>query len=263
MKSSNIQTVISTVVEKSFPMVNRISRLSLAVSGKAKKHTKLKDWLSAAGYLHLKSGAGKVQKVFTLLIFSSFIFTNLFAQTQNSDNLYKKPLADVLKDIQTRFKVQIKYSEPQVKDKWVNYADWRFRTDVDKTLANVLTPLDMKVNKEKPGVYKLKEYEYYRWEVQDGWAYLDTLATKYHDKASWEKRKAEIKPELYQALMLSPLPAKPNSRPIITAKRVFDGYSVENIALEILPGVWINGSLYKPLNVKGKIPVVLSPDGHW
>ncbi|RLJ74654.1 hypothetical protein BCL90_2990 [Pedobacter alluvionis] len=207
---------------------------------------------------------GRVLRYFAIL-FIAYIsaVNNLSAQIQNTDNRYKKPLLDVLNEIQTRFKVQIKYSEPQVKDKWVNYAGWRFRADVDETLTNVLTPLDMKVNKEKPGVYKLKEYEYYRWEVQDGWAYLDQLATKYHDRASWEKRKAEIKPELYKALLLSPLPAKPNSKPIVTAKRIFDGYSVENIALEILPGVWINGSLYKPLNFKGKIPVVLSPDGHW
>ncbi len=197
------------------------------------------------------------------LIASLLYVSNLSAQTQNTDNLYKKPLIDVLQDIQTRFKVQIKYSAPQVKDKWVNYADWRFRADVDQTLVNVLTPLDMKVNKEKPGVYKLKEYEYYRWEVRDGWAYLDNLASKYHDKTSWEKRKDSIKPQLYQALQLSPLPEKPNSKAIITSKRVFDGYAVENIALEILPGVWINGSLYKPLNIKGKIPLVLSPDGHW
>ncbi|PWS28812.1 acetylxylan esterase [Pedobacter yonginense] len=197
--------------------------------------------------------------ILSLMVF----FQNGFAQHQNSDDLYKKPLIDVLKEIQNRYKVQIKYTDAQVKDKWVNYAEWRFRTKIDETLTNVLMPLDMKVNKEKPGVYKLKEYEYYRWDVQDGWSYLDALATKYHDQESWEKRKAEIKPELYKALLLSPLPAKPNAKPIITAKRIFDGYSVENIALEILPGVWINGSLYKPLNIKGKIPVVLSPDGHW
>lgn len=203
-------------------------------------------------------------KKFILFIITCFLSLNhLSAQTQNTDQQYRKPLKEVLSDIQSRFKVQIKYSEPQVKDKWVNYAEWRFRSDADQTLTNVLAPLDMKVNKEKPGVYKLKEYEYYRWEVEDGWAYLDQLATKYTDKASWEKRKDSIKPQLFQALQLSPLPAKPNSKPIITKKRIFDGYSVENIALEILPGVWINGSLYKPLKIKGKIPVVLSPDGHW
>lgn len=187
---------------------------------------------------------------------------NLNAQ-QNTDNLYRKPLVDVLKEIEKRFNVQIKYSHPQVKDKWVNYAFWRFRTTIDETLTNVLMPLDMKVNKEKDKVYKLKEYEYYRWEVKDGWAFLDQLATRYTDQTSWENRKALLKPALYEALQLSPLPTKPASKPIITAKRIFDGYTVENIALEILPGVYINGSLYKPLKFKGKIPLVLSPDGHW
>jgi len=189
--------------------------------------------------------------------------SNLHAQSQNSDSQYKKPLAEVLKAVETRFQLKIKYTDAQVRDRWVNYADWRFRANADETLANILTPLDLKVNKEKPGLYKLKEYEYYRWEVADGWAYLDTLALQYHDQASWEKRKAQIRPELYKALLLDPLPAKPLSVPVVTAKRVMDGYTVENIAIEILPGVWINGSLYKPLNIKGKVPVVLSPDGHW
>ncbi len=182
---------------------------------------------------------------------------------QNTDNLYRKPLVEVIKEIEKRFGVQIKYSEPQVKDKWVNYAYWRFRTNVDETLTNVLMPLDMKVNKEKDKVYKLKEYEYHRWEVKDGWAFLDELAKRYTDQASWEARKALLKPALFEALQLSPLPTKPASKPIVTAKRIFDGYTVENIALEILPGVYINGSLYKPLKFKGKIPLILSPDGHW
>lgn len=201
----------------------------------------------------------------TTLLFIALVLVSLngFAQIQNTDSQYKKPLLEVLRDVENRYKVKIKYTDAQVKDKWLNYADWRFRANADETLANMLTPLDMKVNKEKPGLYKLKEYEYYRWEVQDGWAYLDSLALQYHDKTTWEQRKAKLRPELYKALALSPLPAQPQSKPIVTAKRVMDGYTVENIALEILPGVWINGSLYKPLKIKGKIPVVLSPDGHW
>jgi dienelactone hydrolase len=202
---------------------------------------------------------------YVILMFLAGILSapNVSAQLQNTDNQYRKPLLQVLRDVESRFKVKIKYADPQVKDKWVNYADWRFRANADETLANILTPLDMKVNKEKPGLYKLKEYEYYRWEVRDGWAYLDSLASKYHTQASWEKRKAQLRPELYKALLLDPLPARPHVKPIITPKRVMDGYTVENIAIEILPGVWINGSLYKPRTIKGEIPVVLSPDGHW
>jgi len=165
--------------------------------------------------------------------------------------------------IQDKYHVKIKIDDKLVKDKYLNYAEWRFRPDVDSTLNNVLAPFDMKVNKEGPGKYKLKEFEYYRWDVQDGWKELDRIASQYHDKAGFEQRKALLRPQLYQALELSPLPAKPASKPIITPKRVYDGYTVENIAIEILPGVYINGSLYKPLHIKGKIPVVLSPDGHW
>lgn len=197
---------------------------------------------------------------FLLAMFAGF---NGFAQGQNSDSQYKKPLVEVLHAVESRFNVKIKYTDAQVKDKWLNYAGWRFRPNVDETLSNILAPLDLKVNKEKPGLYKLKEYEYYRWEVQDGWDYLDNLATKYHDQASWEQRKAQLRPGLYQALLLDPLPAAPTAKPIVTPKRVMDGYTIENIAIEILPGLWINGSIYKPLKIKGKVPVILSPDGHW
>ncbi|MES2275523.1 MAG: DUF4974 domain-containing protein [Bacteroidota bacterium] len=182
---------------------------------------------------------------------------------QNSDAGYPKPLKDVLTEVMQRYHVKIKIDDKLVKDKTVTYAAWRFRTDVDETLANILSPLNMKVNKESPGNYKLKEYEYYNWPVQDGWKELDRIASQYHDKATFEQRKALLRPQLYQALELSPLPAKPASAPIITPKRVYDGYTVENIAIEILPGLYINGSLYKPSKIKGKIPVVLSPDGHW
>jgi dienelactone hydrolase len=200
-----------------------------------------------------------------ILILSLIIFQaiQVFGQMPNTDNQYRQPLLTVIKQIETRFNVKIKYTDAQVKDRWVNYAGWRFRGTADETLTNVLTPLDLKVNKEKDKVYKLKEYEYHRWDVKEGWAFLDTLANKYHDKQSWEQRKAQIRPALYEALLLSPLPKKPNSKPIITPKRTFDGYTVENIAIEIMPGLYVNGSIYKPLNVKGKIPVVLSPDGHW
>ena len=200
--------------------------------------------------------------IFILIAGFTLLFFEANAQ-ETTDALYKKSLKEVLDEIQDKYHVKIKYTAAQVQDKWVNYAEWRMRPDVDTTLANVLTPLDLKVNKEGPGKYKLKEYEYFRWSVTDGWKELDRIASQYHDKASWEQRKALLKPQLYKALDLSPMPPKLASKPIITPKRVFDGYTVENIAIEILPGLYINGSLYKPLKIKGRIPVILSPDGHW
>lgn len=199
------------------------------------------------------------------LLFSIFFFSlsMMLVKAQNSDDKYPKSLKDVLLQIQERYHVTIKFNDKQVEGKTVDYAQWRFRPNVDETLDNILKPLDMKVNKEKEGVYKLKEYEYYRWQPEEGWAELGRLAIKYQDITSWEKRKAELKPCLLEALKLSPLPPKPNSKPIFTNIRQYDGYTVQNIALEVLPGVYINGSLYRPTKVKGKIPLILSPDGHW
>jgi hypothetical protein len=196
------------------------------------------------------------------LIFYLLVSLQINAQ-QNSDEAYKRPLKEVLGQIEKRYGVKIKYVDSLVQGKWVNYANWRFRQDVETTLDNVLKPLDLKVKKEKDKQYKLSVYEYYRWNVEDGWAEMDRIASQYASKISWEKRKDSLKPALIKALQLSPLPASPGTAAIITAKRIFNGYSVENIAIEILPGVYINGSLYKPLQYKGKIPVILNPDGHW
>lgn len=186
-----------------------------------------------------------------------------FAQNNNSDNQFKKTLKEVLDDIQKKYGVKIKYDEKAVKDKWVSYADWRYRNDVDETLRNVLSIFDMKVKKEQEKVYKLSDFEYYRWLPQEGWAELDRIAAQYNNLHEWEVRKEQLRACIKEQLQLSALPAQPTLKPVLTTVRKFKGYTVQNIALEILPGVWINGSLYKPEKYKGKIPVILNPDGHW
>src|SRR5256885_11958591 len=160
----------------------------------------------------------------------------------NSDEGYRKPLKDVLDEIQSKYDVQIKYADSLVRDKWVLYAEWKMRPDVETTLDNVLKPLEMKVRKEKDKVYRLSNYEYYRWAVEDGWAELDRIASQYHNVQEWEKRKRELKACLMDALELNPLPPAPPAKPTITPVRRFDGYTVQNIAIEILPGLYINGS---------------------
>ena len=188
---------------------------------------------------------------------------NYLPAQENSDEAYRRPLKEVLQEIEKRYSIQVKYADSMVKDKIVPYAEWRFRNSVDVTLDNVLRPFDMKVRKESDKVYRVGYYEYYRWTVEDGWAELDRIASQYHNVAEWEKRKSELRSCIMEALQLSPLPVAPASKPIITPRRSYDGYTVENIAIEILPGLYINGSLYKPSKYKGKIPVILNPDGHW
>jgi len=214
----------------------------------------------------LKGLKHKSQKAINYSFVILCVFVSLWFNTKaqlNTDNQYSKPLKEVLNDIQKKYDVTIKYPDSMVANKRVTYAEWKYRPDVEVTLDNILKPLELKVKREKDKQYKLGAYEYYRWPVEEGWAELDRIASQYKTLEEWEKRKVELKPCIKEALQLTHLPAVPNSKPIITPKRTFDGYTVENIAIEILPGVWVNGSLYKPLKFKGKIPVILNPDGHW
>ena len=75
-------------------------------------------------------------------------YNPLFSQP-SSDNQFAKPLKDVLNDIQKKYGVTIKYADSMVANKKVTYADWKYRSDVEVTLDNVLKPLELKVKKEK------------------------------------------------------------------------------------------------------------------
>lgn len=197
-----------------------------------------------------------------LSVFMCMYYTPTHAQP-NTDNQYAKPLKEVLNDVQKKYGVTIRYADSMVANKKVNYAEWKYRPDVEVTLENILTPFELKVKKDGDKKYKLNVYEYYRWQPLEGWAELDRIAAQYKTVEEWEQRKAALKPCIKEALQLTHLPAAPQAAPIKTPVRKFDGYTVENIAIEILPGLWINGSLYKPAKYKGKIPVILNPDGHW
>lgn len=203
-----------------------------------------------------------VLKILTCFYVGLFAGFNSNAQL-NTETQFTKPLKEVLNDVQKKYGVTIKYADSMVADKKVTYADWKYRADVDVTLDNILKPLELKVKKEGEKKYKLSVYEYYRWDVKDGWAELDRIAAQYKNVEEWEKRKAGLQSCLLEALQLSKLPASPGTAPVKANFRKYDGYTIENMAIEILPGLWVNGSLYKPAKFKGKIPVVLHPQGHW
>lgn len=198
----------------------------------------------------------------TMLFIVCTVLTVL-SKAQTSDEQFKMPLKEVLTDIEHRYGIKMQYTEDMVKDKWVTYARWRYRPDAEATLANVLAPLDMAVNKTGNKRYKLRYFEYHRLTPEEGKARLNYLASLYNNARQWELRRDSLKKCMWEALQLSPLPPAPGARPIIVNKRTMNGYTIENIAFEILPGFYMAGSLYRPLTVKGKIPVVLCPDGHW
>jgi len=205
-----------------------------------------------------------MKKGYYILILCVLSVVCVFAQnTQTADSAYSRPLIDVLRDIENRFDIKVKYDARMVDGKILKYADWRIKPwSAEESLIAVLAPFDYKFVMDN-GKYKIKEFEYARATEEEGKKFLDYLETLYSDKESWEKRKAELKACLPEALRVSPMPAKPESKIILTPKRKYDGYTVENFAIETLPGIYVCGSIYKPAKIKGKCPVILNPNGHF
>jgi dienelactone hydrolase len=83
-------------------------------------------------------------------------------------------------------------------------------------------------------------------------------------KAAWDTRRVELLRQLQLAVGLYPMPDR-SAAPKATIHGPVDRpeYTVERVAIETLPGHFLTGSLYRPKNLKGKAPAVLTPHGHF
>ena len=102
-----------------------------------------------------------------------------------------------------------------------------------------------------------------RGRLKRGRKHLERLLASYPDVKLWDQRKAELRKCFLVQLGLSPMPKKTPLNPIYTEKRKFDGYTVENVGIETLPGVYLCGSLYRPAKGKGPFPAIICPHGHF
>ncbi|WP_460909676.1 alpha/beta hydrolase family protein [Spirosoma areae] len=91
---------------------------------------------------------------------------------------------------------------------------------------------------------------------------LQMFAGTYHDRASWETRASLIRRGLREGMNLPSTPKFALLQPIRHSLRKLSGYTVENVAFESLPGLFVTGNLYRPLNLAGKSAGVLCPHGH-
>ena len=103
---------------------------------------------------------------------------------------------------------------------------------------------------------------------------LDYLSSLYNNKAQWEARRDSLRREVRQRLELDAFldscvmktagkPAGTKERPVILSKvRKHDGYTTQNICIELTPGQHLFGTIYASLK-KGKHALIVCPDGHW
>ena len=93
---------------------------------------------------------------------------------------------------------------------------------------------------------------------------LKNFAETYSDLDGWIKRSENIRTGIRRGADLLPPPEKCALNPIIHSKRTYDGYTVENVAFESLPGFFVTGNLYKPLDDSGnRYPGIVCPHGHF
>jgi dienelactone hydrolase len=96
----------------------------------------------------------------------------------------------------------------------------------------------------------------------EGKAALEKFATTYHDQKSWEKRAERIRQNIIQGTGLAQLPKHTPLKPIVRDRKSYDGYTVENVAFESLPGFFVTGNLYRPTQKQSSYAAILAPHGH-
>lgn len=92
---------------------------------------------------------------------------------------------------------------------------------------------------------------------------LEHSRERYGTLEAWEKRRVQLRVEFLKGARLWPLPARTPLNPILHSRREHEGYSVENIAIESMPGFFCTGNLYRPLKQARPGPGVLCPHGHF
>lgn len=80
---------------------------------------------------------------------------------------------------------------------------------------------------------------------------------------AWEERKAALRSQILVSAGLSPMPEKTALHPQVFGKLEGRGYTIEKVLIETLPGFYLGGNLYRPVDNRAKHPGILNPHGHW
>ncbi len=200
---------------------------------------------------------------FKILISFLLLGFMLKISAQQPEDIYRKPLTEVLKAVEKKFNTKLQYEEKNVKGLVVNYAGWRFTSDLQTTLDNILKPLDLVYKPKGKDSYEITKYEYFRRTEEEGAKHLEELLSTYSNAEGFDKRKKELRECIFKQMGISRVAKKTPLNPIVRSRRVMDGYIVENVAFESIPGYFVTGTLYRPAKSKGLLPVILSPHGHF
>lgn len=179
-------------------------------------------------------------------------------------NRYTLSLSDVMRKVEQQFRVRFKYDVDTTGLK-LPYAAFRIRPySVEETLTNICKYYDFNWWKQTGNTYKIKPYEYPRRHTDEGGKMLDYLSSLYSSRAQWEARRDSVRREVRSLLEIDAYKDSlvSNKKAVLSKIRRYDGYTVQNIRIETLPGEHVYGSIYTPAT-KGKHALIICPNGHF
>ena len=222
---------------------------------------------------NMKQQISNRQSAKSAVLFLVFCFLCSPVGAQTFETQFERPVHDLMQDVAKRFGVRFKFdANVDTAGRRLPYADFRVRPySLEMTLDNICKHYDWNWWKQSGNTYKIKRYEYPRRHEEEGRMMLDYLSTLYNNKEQWEARREVLRREVRQRLELDQFldscvtvsVKSKTERPVTLSKvRKHDGYTTQNICIELTPGQHLFGTIYASLK-KGKHALIVCPDGHW
>ena len=192
------------------------------------------------------------------------VFCSTMVRTQTYETKYERSVSDIMADVQQRFGVRFRYNNVDTTGLQLPYADFRIRPySIEQTLDNICKYFDWNWWKQNGNWYKISPYEYPRRHEAEGRQMLDYLNTLYNNKEEWEARRDTLRKEVRLRLGIDDfLDSCVLGKPLLSEVRKHDGYTMQNICIELTPGQHLFGTIYTP-TAKGNHALIICPDGHW
>jgi hypothetical protein len=99
----------------------------------------------------------------------------------------------------------------------------------------------------------------------EGAAKLASLQKRLTSADQWTQHADSIRRNIRNGMELEVFPERIALNPRYRNKKVLDGYTVESVVFESLPGFYVTGNLYRPTGKfrRKSLPVILAPHGHF
>jgi dienelactone hydrolase len=81
-------------------------------------------------------------------------------------------------------------------------------------------------------------------------------------QADWTARRELYRRQLLEMLGLWPLPERADLRAVVTGRSEHDGFALERLHFQSLPGLYVTGDLYLPVGQAQPVPAILYVCGH-